>query len=61
MKYPVPIFHCTLVHLTFKKNLISKILCSENENFNFLKTHFSGITFTFVDDYTLNSDNNKEI
>ena len=40
---------------------MSKILCSENENFNFLKTHFSGITFTFVDDYTLNSDNNKEI
>ena len=31
------------------------------EIFNFLKTHFSGILFTFVDDFTLNSDNNKEI
>ena len=27
---------------------------------NFLKRHFSGIIFTFVDDFTLNSDNNKE-
>ena len=31
------------------------------EIFNFLKTHFSGILFTFVDDFTLNIDNNKEI
>ena len=29
--------------------------------FNFLKTHFSGIIFTNVDDFRLNSDNNKEI
>ena len=28
--------------------------------FNFLKTHFSGIIFTFVDDFTLNSDKNKD-
>jgi hypothetical protein len=26
----------------------------------FLKTHFSSIIFTFIDDFTLNSDNNKE-
>ena len=25
----------------------------------FLKTHFSSIIFTFIDDFTLNSDNNK--
>ena len=36
-------------------------LCSEDKIFNFLKRHFSGIIFTFVDDFTLNSDNNKEI
>ena len=29
--------------------------------FNFLKTHFFSIVLTFVDDFTLNSDNNKEI
>ena len=29
--------------------------------FNFLKTHFSGIIFTNVDDFRLNSDNNKEV
>ena len=28
---------------------------------NFLKTHFFSIVLTFVDDFTLNSDNNKEI
>ena len=28
---------------------------------NFLKTHFPSIVLTFVDDFTLNSDNNKEI
>mgnify|MGYP007048739356 CR=1 FL=1 len=28
---------------------------------NFSKTHSFGIIFTFVDDFTLNSDNNKEI
>ena len=26
---------------------------------NFLKTHFFSIVLTFVDDFTLNSDNNK--
>ena len=36
-----------------------KSLCSENEDFNFLKTHFSGIIFTFVDDFTLDSDNTQ--
>ena len=29
--------------------------------FNFFKTHFFSIVLTFVDDFTLNSDNNKEI
>ena len=28
---------------------------------NFFKTHFFSIALTFVDDFTLNSDNNKEI
>ena len=28
---------------------------------DFLKTHFFSIIFTFIDDFTLNSDNNKEI
>ena len=28
---------------------------------NFLKTHFFSIVLTFVDDFTLNSDNNKEV
>ena len=28
---------------------------------NFFKTHFFSIVLTFVDDFTLNSDNNKEI
>ena len=28
---------------------------------NFLKTHFPSIVLTFVDDFTLNSDTNKEI
>jgi hypothetical protein len=28
---------------------------------NFLKTHFFSIVLTFVGDFTLNSDNNKEI
>ena len=28
---------------------------------NFFKTHFFSIVFTFVDDFTLNSDNDKEI
>ena len=46
--------------LVFQQNVISKILCSENKIFNFLKRHFSGIIFTFVDDFTLNGDNNKE-
>ena len=27
---------------------------------NFLKAHFFSIVLTFVDDFTLNSDNNKE-
>ena len=38
--------------------LISRSLCNEKENFRFFK---NTITFTFIDDYTLNSDNNKEI
>jgi uncharacterized protein (DUF1499 family) len=28
---------------------------------NFLKTHFFSIVLKFVDDFTLNSDNNKEV
>jgi hypothetical protein len=28
---------------------------------NLLKTHLFSIIFTFVDEFTLNSDNNKEI
>ena len=30
-------------------------------NFQFLKNTFFDVTFTFVDDFTLNSDNKKEI
>ena len=28
---------------------------------DFFKTHFFSIIFTFMEDFTLNSDNNKEI
>ena len=44
------------VNIILKKCVFKKL-----EIFNFLKTHFSDILFTFVDDFILNSDNNKEI
>ena len=45
----------------FNKIKFQRVYVVKLKIFNFLKTHFSGITFTFVDAYTVNSENNREI
>ena len=45
----------------FNKMQFQRIFVVKMKVFKFWKTHFSGIIFTVVDDFTLNSDENKEI
>ena len=61
----VPSINISLVSVgtlnIFNKMWFQRIYVVKRKIFNFLKTYFSGIIFTCVDDFTLNNDNNKEI
>ena len=45
----------------FNKMYFQEVYVMKMKISDFLKTHFFIIIFTFIDDFTLNSDNNKEI
>ena len=45
----------------FNKMYFQEVYVMKMKISDFLKTHFFIIIFTCIDDFTLNSDNNKEI
>ena len=45
----------------FKKMSFQEVYVMKMKISDFFKTHFFSIIFTFINDFTLNSDNNKEI
>ena len=45
----------------FNKILYQEVYVMKMEMSDFLKTHIFSVIFTFIDDVTLNSDDNKEI
>ena len=45
----------------FNKMYFQEVYVMKMKISDFLKTHFFIIIFTFIDDFALNSDNNKEI
>jgi hypothetical protein len=54
------VFPCNIETNEVLSTIISLVSVGTFQRFYFLKRHFSGIIITFVDDFTLNSNNNKE-